>query len=218
MARVCGGDRGYANGHIVGMNIPILILAAGQSTRMRSVDKLLQKIDGVPLLRRAATMACAATNDAVLVALPKQPHPRWAVLDGLNVTGVAVADAAEGINASLRAGVAALSRECDAVLVLLADLPDLTVNDIRNMRQAVELKPNALIWRGITEDGKPGHPVVFHRSLFTEICALNGDSGAQSVVQTHRDQVELVPLPRQNARLDLDTQQDWDQWQKAQEI
>lgn len=218
MARVCGGDRGRASGHIVSMNIPILILAAGQSTRMRGVDKLMRQINRVPLLRRVAAMACAATTDAVLVALPAAPHPRWAMLDDLDVTCVTVKDAAEGINASLRAGVSALSGECDAVLVLLADLPDLTASDIKKVAQAVELKPDARIWRGTTNDGKPGHPVVFHRSLFAELRALKGDSGAQSVVQDHLAQVELVPLPRQNARFDLDTPQDWDQWQKTQEI
>ncbi|MFT4960101.1 MAG: molybdenum cofactor cytidylyltransferase [Paracoccaceae bacterium] len=196
------------------MNIPILILAAGQSTRMRGVDKLLQDIDGMPLLRRVATMACTV-SDAVFVALPAKPHPRWAVLEGLNVTRVAVADAAEGMNASLRAGVAAIAKDSDAVMVLLADLPDLTESDITNILQAVEIKSNIKIWRGATKDGKPGHPVVFHHSLFPEIHALTGDSGAQSVVRAHADHVKLVPLPRQNARLDLDTPEDWNRWRKT---
>ncbi len=213
--RVCGGDRRYDKRHIDRMNIAILILAAGQSTRMRGVDKLLLDIDGKPLLRRIAEMSSRVTDAALLVALPAEPHPRWAALDGLDITRVAVADAAEGINASLRVGVAALPKDCDAVMVLLADLPDLTPVDITKMLQAVEMKPNARIWRGLTEDGKPGHPVIFHRSLFPELCALSGDSGAQSVVKAHKDHVELVPLPQQNARLDLDTPEDWEQWRKT---
>lgn len=216
MARVCGGDRRCITRHIGRMNIPILILAAGQSTRMRGVDKLLQDINGMPLLRSVATMACKATDNAVLVALPTKPHPRWAALDGLNANPVAVTDAAEGMNASLRAGVSKLPNDSAAVMVLLADLPNLTETDIKSIMQAVENKPNILVWRGSTKDGKPGHPVVFHRSLFPELSALTGDSGAQSVVQAHMDQVELIPLPEQNARLDLDTPEDWDQWRNTQ--
>lgn len=216
MARVCGGDSRVVTRHISGMNIPILILAAGHSARMRGVDKLMQDIDGEPLLRRMTRAACAATDQMVLVALPVQPHARYAALEGLAVTSVAVADASEGINASLRAGMAALPKDSDAVMVLLADLPNLTTSDISIMLQAVDTTQDTVIWRGSTTDGKPGHPVVFHRSLFAELCALTGDSGAQSVVRAHADKVTLIRLPGQNARLDLDTPEDWDRWIKSQ--
>ncbi|MBL4768129.1 MAG: nucleotidyltransferase family protein, partial [Rhodobacteraceae bacterium] len=187
----------------------------GQSTRMRGVDKLLQNIDGTPLLRRMAVMACEA-SDTVLVALPADPHPRWAALNGLNLTCIAVADAAEGMNASLRKGLAALPKDSDAVMVLLADLANLTISDICKVIQAVDTKTNTLIWRGATADGKPGHPVVFHNALLPELRALTGDSGAHSVVRAHVDQLILVPLPEHNARLDLDTPEDWATWCKTQ--
>ena len=60
--------------------IPILILAAGQSARMRGRDKLAEPVGGVPLLRRQAAMA-AEVGD-VCVALPRADHPRAALLDG----------------------------------------------------------------------------------------------------------------------------------------
>lgn len=216
MGRVCGGDSGRDTRHISSMNIPILILAAGQSTRMRGTDKLMLDINGIPLLRRTTAMARRATNGAVLVALPAKPHSRWAALDGLDVTRIAIPDAAEGINASLRTGVAALSKDSTAVMILLADLPNLTMSDISCVIQSVDTKGNTSIWRGATEDGKPGHPVVFHHRLFPELCALTGDSGAHPVVRAHADQVILVPLPQQNARLDLDTPEDWDRWRNSQ--
>ncbi|MCX8955064.1 NTP transferase domain-containing protein, partial [Ruegeria sp. NA] len=40
--------------------IPIILLAAGQSSRMGGLDKLLQQIDGIPLLTRTATLAHGA--------------------------------------------------------------------------------------------------------------------------------------------------------------
>ncbi|WP_370162833.1 NTP transferase domain-containing protein, partial [Limimaricola soesokkakensis] len=36
---------------------PLLILAAGRSSRMRGADKLAQEINGVPLLRRQVAAA-----------------------------------------------------------------------------------------------------------------------------------------------------------------
>ncbi len=120
-------------------DIPILLLAAGQSSRMRGRDKLLEPIDGVPLLRRQAIRALSATEGPVLVLLPPAPHPRYDVLDGLGVTLVPVPDAAEGMNASLRRAIAALPKDAQAAMVLLADLPDLTVDDLKFVMQSVDL-------------------------------------------------------------------------------
>lgn len=195
------------------MSIPILILAAGQSSRMRGVDKLLMDIDGIPMLRRVAEMACK-TGQPVLVTLPKEPHPRWAALDGLAINRVATPMAKEGINASLRQGIAALPQQSSAVMILLADLPDLTIDDMHFVLKAVDAKTKTLIWRGATQDGKPGHPVVFSRSLFPDLSALTGDTGAQSVVLENIKHMALIPLPQNHARLDLDTPEDWAKWRQ----
>ena len=84
--------------------IPIILLAAGQSSRMGGKDKLLQIVDGQTLLRRSALIArCAAP---MIVALPPAPHPRYDALDGLDLRCVEIPDASEGMNASLRGALA----------------------------------------------------------------------------------------------------------------
>ncbi|NDW43918.1 NTP transferase domain-containing protein [Ruegeria sp. PrR005] len=190
--------------------IPILLLAAGQSRRMGGADKLMQEIDGEPLLRRSASIAMTA--GPVIAALPPAPHPRHGALAGLDIEIVEVPDAAEGMNASLRRAVAALPPQAPAAMVLLADLPDLTAQDLSHVLAAIDFSSNNLVWRGATEDGRPGHPVVFHCALFPELLALTGDGGAQSVAQAYKDRQMLVPLPGQNARTDLDTPEAWADW------
>lgn len=187
--------------------VPIILLAAGASSRMAGADKLLLDVGGEPLLRRAARRAAAV--GPVLVALPPAPHPRHDVLNGVPVQRVPVPDAGEGMNASLRQAVGALPQGADAAMVLLADLPKLSEEDLRTVLQSVEKHPDMAIWRGATATGEPGHPVVFSRELFGELLALTGDSGAQAVVARHRDRVEIVPLPADHARFDLDTPAAW---------
>ncbi|SLN36979.1 molybdopterin-guanine dinucleotide biosynthesis protein A [Falsiruegeria litorea R37] len=190
--------------------IPIILLAAGQSSRMRGTDKLLQQVDGVPLLRHAAQIALGA--GPVIVALPPEPHDRYAALDDLGVQKVPVPDAAEGMNASLRTAMQHLPQDAPAVIVLLADLPELTTNDIKKIMYSVEKERDFNIHRGATQDGKPGHPVAFDRSLFEELRGLSGDEGAQTVVRRHKDAVKLIPLAGNRARLDLDTPEAWADW------
>ncbi len=196
-------------------SIPIILLAAGQSRRMRGIDKLLQQVDGTPLLRRSAQIALGA--GPVIVALPPEPHDRYAALDGLPVELVPVPDAAEGMNASLRTAMQHLPDDSPAVVVLLADLPDLTAQDIKKVIHSIENKGKSTIHRGATFDGNPGHPVAFDRSLFAELSALRGDEGAQTVVRRHKAHVKLIPLEGNRARLDLDTPEAWARWRANRE-
>lgn len=193
---------------------PIILLAAGASRRMRGRDKLLEEVDGLPLLRRQALRALEATRGAVFVALPQAPHPRYAALEGLGLRLVPVADAAEGINASLRTAFAALPKDAPCAMLLLADLPDLTRDDLKKVMGAVDLGTDTRIWRGVTEEGAPGHPIVFRADLFPAFAELKGDGGGREIIAQAEGRIETVPLPGTHARNDLDTPEDWASWRK----
>ncbi len=193
--------------------IPILILAAGASRRMQGQDKLLQVVEGMPLLRRQVLMA-QATGHRVCVALPAADHPRMAVIRDLDATVLIVPEAAQGMGVTMRDAVVQLP-DCDAIMILLGDLVALTTADLQVVFAARHLHPDAVIWRGATEDGKPGHPVIFDAGLRADFAHLAGDAGADTIVQAHKAATCLVPLPDQRARFDLDTPEQWDAWRRT---
>ena len=196
---------------------PIILLAAGQSRRMQGRDKLLEDVDGVPLIRAQAQKARIATSGSVIVALPPRPHPRYEALDGLVVTCLPVPDADTGMNASLRRSVAALPQDAPCVMILLGDLPDLKVSDLCKLASAVDLQSDTQAWRGATAQGAPGHPIIFRNTLFDAFATLKGDSGGREVVARAQGHVALIPLPDNRARGDLDTPEDWAAWRKARD-
>lgn len=197
------------------ITLPIILLAAGQSARMKGRDKLMEEVSGQPLIRRQAILARAVTDGPVIVALPPPPHPRYDALEGLEVLCLPVAAAAEGMGASLRTAFAALPPDTDQAMLLLGDLPDLTEADLRMVAEAALAEDGPLGWRGATEEGAPGHPIVFHRDLFAEMRQLAGDDGGRDVVAQAGDRVRLIRLPGKRALADLDTPEDWDAWRKA---
>lgn len=199
--------------------IPTLLLAAGQSRRMGGRDKLLEQVDGVPLVLRQARMV-ANLRAPAFVTLPAPDHPRAHLLrqDGPpELELVWVPDAVEGLSRSLRAGLAALPDTATDVLILLADLPEIEESDLRALLNARRARPDADVWRAVTEDGAPGHPLILSSRLFPDLAALEGDSGAGGVIRAaHKaDRVEPVPLPGQRALTDLDTPADWAAWRAA---
>ena len=219
MAQGCaaeGLDRQISGAYTRAMkpDLPIILLAAGAAARMRGRDKLLERVDGMSLLRRQAEMARRVTRGPVLVTLPPPPHARYAELEGMDLSLIVVPNPEEGMNASIRAGFAALPEGTERAMVLLADLPELTESDLNDVVQATVTNRESRIIRGMTEDGKQGHPIIFTAPLFTELTQLTGDSGGREVVARHAESIALVPLPGQHARRDLDTPEDWAAWRR----
>lgn len=184
----------------------ILVLAGGASRRMRGRDKLLEQVEGQPLLRRQVA-AALATGAPVVVALPPGAIERQAALDGLAAQIVEVPEAALGMGHTLAGGVAAAPE--GAVLVSLADMPEIGTDALALMLAGHEAAPDAVL-RGETRDGKPGHPVLFPARLRPALLALTGDEGAHRVLKG--EQVQPVPLPGRAALIDLDTPEDWSNW------
>ena len=183
---------------------------------MRGTDKLLERVKGRPLLSLLAARAGAAGCD-VLVTLRPGDTARRAALRGCDVRIAEVADAAEGMSASLRAGAAAATGRA-GLLVLPADMPEIETADIAAMRAvflaAAEPRP---ILRATGADGQPGHPVVLPARLFPEVLAVRGDAGARDVLRAHRSEIVAHPLPGRRAVTDLDTPEAWDAWRAARE-
>ncbi|KQI72855.1 4-diphosphocytidyl-2C-methyl-D-erythritol synthase [Loktanella sp. 5RATIMAR09] len=194
--------------------VPILILAAGRSRRMRGRDKLLEDVGGLPLLRRQIEMA-QGTGQPVFVAVPPDLVARRAIIDENKATALMIADADEGLSASLRSGVAQLP-DAPAFMIMLGDLVALETADLVAVLGARDAAPDAIIWRGTTADGKPGHPILFDASLRPDFAGLAGDKGADTLVQKHDNATHLVALADNRARFDLDTPEDWDAWRRTQ--
>jgi len=189
----------------------IVVLAAGASRRMGGRDKLMEEVDGTPLLRRQCARA-VQTGCAVFVTLPPAPHARYGAVADLDITAVPVADADEGMNASLRAGLAALPDTARAAMIMLADMPDVTVQDLQTLLAAVDPDSDTRVWRAATQDGAAGHPLILHADLFAQMRALTGDSGGREVVQAYAAHTQHIALPDRHARTDLDTPADWAAW------
>ncbi|TVQ54527.1 MAG: 4-diphosphocytidyl-2C-methyl-D-erythritol kinase [Rhodobacteraceae bacterium] len=195
--------------------VSAVLLAAGSARRMRGADKLLEEVDGAPLIRRAAAALVESRADETLVVLGPGDDARRAALSGLGVRIVENPLAAEGMASSIRAALAALAPEADAAVLALADMPEVGPLHVDRLIAAFDPEEGRAICRAATEDGRPGHPVLFGRRFFETLARLEGDSGARAVLAEHAEHVELVATPGEAAVIDLDTPEAWAAWRDA---
>lgn len=180
-----------------------MLLAAGQARRMRGRDKLLEPVDGTPLLRHVAEQALRSGYEGVVTLPPASA--RAEVIAGLNMRQVEVSG---DMSASLATGLRALAPGTKCAAILLADMPDISSDMIQSVVQRCLQTDRPA--RAASEDGRAGHPVALPARLFERASMLNGDHGMRDVLA--QEPVELCPTPGIAALTDLDTPEDWAKW------
>jgi nicotine blue oxidoreductase len=161
-----------------------LLLAAGAGRRMGG-PKALVELDGQPLVRRALRVL-AEGGCAPLVVVLGASAERVAPLVPDDVRVVVAEDWAEGMGASLRAGLDALaSLDVDSAVVHLVDLPGVTPEAVARLAAtATPDAPTADALARAAYAGIPAHPVLLGRSHWAGIReAASGDAGARGYLR-----------------------------------
>lgn len=159
-----------------------LLLAAGAGRRM-GLPKALVRDDDGPWLTRSAQVLLDGGCPQAVVVLGAGADEAAPLLDGMaGVTVVRSADWADGMGASLVAGLAAVVTE--AVLVHLVDLPDVPAAVVARVLAAGGQDADALA--RASYDGRPGHPVLIGREHWDGVReAAVGDRGARDYLAAH---------------------------------
>ena len=183
-----------------------ILLAAGQSRRMGSVNKLLAVIAGKPLVRHAAETLVAAALSPLIVVIGHEADKVAAALEGLPVRLVFNPDHASGQAASVGVGVAALDADVTDVLIGLGDMPLLPVPLLDMLVQNhLDRDDHQRCITLPTSDGKRGNPVLWGKAFFPELSALTGDSGGRQLLDDHLAAQNLVSCDDQAILRDVDT-------------
>ena len=187
-----------------GPRIGAVLLAAGQSRRMGGPNKLLAKLDGVPMVARVAQRLLASRARPIVAVLGNQGDAVDTALGKLPVERVRNPEFADGLSTSLKHGIAALPPDLDGTLVCLGDMPLISGRHLDRLIAAF----NPLEGRAIvvpTRRGKRGNPVLWSKKFFPEMAALAGDVGAKHLIGEHAEVVAEVEMDDDAILVDIDT-------------
>lgn len=186
----------------------ILILAAGQSSRLGSPKQLLD-FGGISLVGRVAQTALDSGIGKVFVIVGANSGK---IRSELKLPGLCLIENdgwSEGMASSIRVGLKAIEEadpEADGVMILVCDQPHLTSAVLNQLLQ--KQKESGLPMAASVYGEKMGTPAVFHRSVFPELMALKGDTGARKIFMAHGGQVARVAFD--NGIVDIDTKEDYE--------
>jgi molybdenum cofactor cytidylyltransferase len=187
-----------------GRRVAAVVLAAGRSTRMGAINKMLAEIGGKPLVRIAVEQAIASRAKPVIVVTGHQHEKVEAALKDLPVRLVRNPDYAEGLGTSLKTGIAAVPENADGAIVCLGDMPQVDAALIDRLVGAFDPERGALVIVP-SINGRRGNPVVWSRRFFHDLMSVQGDIGARHLIGTYAEAVVEIPVAGEAALTDVDT-------------
>ena len=184
--------------------VAALVLAAGESRRMGTINKLLVEVDGIAMVARAVDAALQSGADPVIIVTGHQHEKVEAALAGRAIQILHNANYAEGMSTSVRAGLTALPADTGAAVICLGDMPHVDSALILRLIAAFDPAQGQEICVP-TYKGKRGNPVLWSSRYFGQMQRLAGDVGARHLIREHSDQVHEIECGDASVTFDVDT-------------
>ena len=187
------------------INIAILVLAAGESSRMKT-PKQLVKIGVKFLLETVLSKAKAININHVYCVLGANDVLIRREISSANTHFIHNTNFKEGLSSSIAYGIAHLkttTNSYDAVLVLLGDQPAIEKTYLNEMIALFNKDQSKIIASNYGE--KLGVPAIFPKNYFSTLQELSGDFGAKNLLNKNKT---VIAFSKQTNFIDIDTKED----------
>ncbi len=187
-----------------------IVLAAGKSRRLGTPKQRL-RIDGEALLHRAVRLLLETAPREVIVVVADGDDALLQELRDVDCRPVVCSDAALGMSATLRCGLAALDAACAGALIVLTDQPALDAAHLRLLVSRWRIDPERAVASGYA--GTIGVPALVPRRWFDALHDTAADHGARELLRMPDALVDVVDA--EQLAFDLDSPDDLARWQAA---
>ncbi len=192
--------------------IGIIILAAGNSSRLGEPKQLLQSGDK-NLIQKTVQAAVASKLAPILVVTGSLHDQIKESLAGYSVHLVQNTDWEDGIGSSIKTGVLEIKKidpQLDALILAVCDQPYLNVNVFSDLVKQYLYSDKRIITSQYNQT--LGTPTLFSKDYFYELIHTDSDSGAKKLLAKFSHDIDTISFPL--GYIDIDTQEDWEAFLK----
>jgi len=200
------------------LRLAVLLLAAGQGSRLGSHPKALLKQGGVTLLKRLLD-AVQPFNPIEFIAVTgfhgdaiEQSLTQNDSSFGRSIRLLRNPNPEVGQASSVRLGIEALQPNFDALLIALSDQPTITTAEIGQLLSAFSQRATGTEILLPMVDGQRGNPVLFSKKALQNTLAIP-DLSCRAYMDAHQEQVQFWHTNNSAFVCDVDTLEDMKKYQ-----
>jgi molybdenum cofactor cytidylyltransferase len=189
------------------MNTGIIILAAGNSSRLGKPKQLLD-FQGSTLLEKTIQAAERTSFAPIVLVLGAYTDEILPTIKELNINYVINDNWRDGMSSSIKAGLKkmiGLEPAIENVMITVADQPFITAEIFNLLTKEQTNSGKHIIASSYAET--IGTPALFNKQYFDELISLVGRSGAKQLITKYNNDVATIPF--RLGHIDIDTETDY---------
>ena len=191
--------------------VSAIVLAAGESKRMKGKNKLLLPFRNKTVIRTVVENIVAAELDEIIVVLGYELEKAKSSLIYLPIKFVKNQNFEKGMTTSIQAGVRNASG--DGYMICLADMVMISSQEYAQLKKEFLLRTNedaACICLPRYKNEK-GNPVIFSSYYRDAILQHRETEGCKAIVQQNKEHIHWIDMETPNVLLDMDSPEEYDQ-------
>ena len=188
--------------------ISAILLAAGQSQRMKGQNKLLKHYKGKYLINHILnTLVKSKVNNIFLVLGFQNLKVRNIIIKSKKIQCIYNKKFKSGLSSSIQVGLNKISKKNIGFLIVHADMPLISKGIINTLCSAVKNKDKEIFIPVYKK--KLGNPLAFKYSMIKSLKKINGDRGAKKLIKSNKSKVQLVKMKSKSILIDFDQLKDF---------
>ena len=188
--------------------IKTILLAAGQSKRLKSENKLIKLYKKKPLINYSLKTLHKSKVDKVVIVLGHQKNELKKIIKK-NKKNIFIFNKnyRKGMASSIKAGLKKVSKSDKGFIIVQSDMPFIKLSEINKIYNSI--KSQKFLVYALRYKNRVGNPIGFDISVVKKFKRIKGDVGAKFMVKRLKNETKFIKIGNLKSFKDFDKASDF---------
>jgi len=188
--------------------ISAILLAAGQSKRLRGENKLTKLFKGKPLINHILfSLIKSKVNKIIIVLGFEHLKIKTKLLKSKKINFVINKNYKKGMSSSIKTGLKKLPKNSQGFLIVLGDMPNITKTTINKICSLIARSDKEIILPKFKN--RTGNPIGFKQSMIKNIYKIKGDRGAKNIIKKNNKKIKFLNINSKSILTNFNTKRNF---------
>jgi molybdenum cofactor cytidylyltransferase len=188
--------------------ITAILLAAGQSKRLRGENKLIKLFKGKPLINHILlSLIKSKVNKIIIVLGFEHLKIKTKLLKNKKINFAINKNYKKGMSSSIKNGLKKLPKNNKGFLIVLGDMPNITKTTINKICLSITRSDKEIILPKFKN--RTGNPIGFKHSMIKNIYKIKGDRGAKNIIKKNYKKIKFLNINSKSILINLNTKRNF---------
>ena len=188
--------------------IKAILLAAGQSKRMKSENKLIKLYKNKPLINYSLNVLTKSkVNKIILVLGHQHKEVKKIIKKNKKIIFTCNKNYKKGMASSIKIGLKKISKNDKGFIIAQSDMPFVKQSDINKICRSINSKK--FLVHALKYKNRVGNPIGFDSSLIKKFKNIKGQFGAKFMVKRLKNRTNFIKTKSIKSFKDFDKASDF---------